>query len=921
MSKIKIYELAKELDKPSKDIVEFLNKKDVDAKTHMSTIEDSEADMVRKAFAPKADDAKAEAPKKKKIVQVFRPQNTQSGVRQGGKRQGQGRPVNGEKKDDKKENRNQNGTRNSKPQGGRKEVRDERPSQPIRPRPDRIRQQVQQMHEAEAAAAAEKKRQEQEKKEQERRENRSQGNRENRDDRRDNRGQGGRDDRRDNRGQGGRDDRRDNRGQGGRDDRRDNRGQSGRDDRRDNRGRDDRRDNRGQSGRDDRRDNRDDRRDNRGRDDRRDNRKSSPVIPEPIVEGQKPQRNKGKGKDDFKKKDFHHDEDRVGKGKKGKNEPKTQLQKPEKKEQKQEEQIKSITIPEVLTIQELADKMKIVPSVIVKNLFMQGKIVTVNQEIDYETAEEIALEFDVLCEKEEVVDVIEELLKEDEEDESKMKKRPPVVCVMGHVDHGKTSLLDAIRKTNVIDREAGGITQHIGASVVEVNGEKITFLDTPGHEAFTAMRMRGASSTDIAILVVAADDGVMPQTVEAINHAKAAGVEIIVAVNKIDKPSANVERVKQELTEYELISEDWGGSTIFVPVSAKTGEGMEELMEMILLTAEVMELKANPNRRARGLVLEAELDKGRGPVATVLVQKGTLRVGDAIAAGSAHGKVRAMMDDKGRRVKEAGPSVPVEILGLNDVPNAGEVVVCCKNEKEARSFADTFIAQNKVKLLEDTKSKLSLDDLFTQIQEGNLKELNIIVKADVQGSVEAVKQSLLKLSNDEVVVKVIHGGVGAINESDVSLASASNAIIIGFNVRPDTTAKETADREGVDVRLYRVIYNAIEDVEAAMKGMLDPVFEEKVLGHAEVRQTFKASGVGTIAGSYVLDGLFERDCSVRLTRDGIVIFEGPLASLKRFKDDVKEVKAGYECGFVFANFNDIKEGDLVEAFKMVEVPR
>ena len=930
MSKIKIYELAKELDKPSKDIVEFLNKKDVDAKTHMSTIEDSEADMVRKAFAPKADDAKAEAPKKKKIVQVFRPQNTQSGVRQGGKRQGQGRPVNGEKKDDKKENRNQNGTRNSKPQSGRKEVRDERPSQPIRPRPDRIRQQVQQMHEAEAAAAAEKKRQEQEKKEQERRENRSQGNRENRDDRRDNRGQGGRDDRRDNRGrddrrdnrgQGGRDDRRDNRGQGGRDDRRDNRGQSGRDDRRDNRGRDDRRDNRGQGGRDDRRDNRDDRRDNRGRDDRRDNRKSSPVIPEPIVEGQKPQRNKGKGKDDFKKKDFHHDEDRVGKGKKGKNEPKTQLQKPEKKEQKQEEQIKSITIPEVLTIQELADKMKIVPSVIVKNLFMQGKIVTVNQEIDYETAEEIALEFDVLCEKEEVVDVIEELLKEDEEDESKMKKRPPVVCVMGHVDHGKTSLLDAIRKTNVIDREAGGITQHIGASVVEVNGEKITFLDTPGHEAFTAMRMRGASSTDIAILVVAADDGVMPQTVEAINHAKAAGVEIIVAVNKIDKPSANVERVKQELTEYELISEDWGGSTIFVPVSAKTGEGMEELMEMILLTAEVMELKANPNRRARGLVLEAELDKGRGPVATVLVQKGTLRVGDAIAAGSAHGKVRAMMDDKGRRVKEAGPSVPVEILGLNDVPNAGEVVVCCKNEKEARSFAETFIAQNKVKLLEDTKSKLSLDDLFTQIQEGNLKELNIIVKADVQGSVEAVKQSLLKLSNDEVVVKVIHGGVGAINESDVSLASASNAIIIGFNVRPDTTAKETADREGVDVRLYRVIYNAIEDVEAAMKGMLDPVFEEKVLGHAEVRQTFKASGVGTIAGSYVLDGLFERDCSVRLTRDGIVIFEGPLASLKRFKDDVKEVKAGYECGFVFANFNDIKEGDLVEAFKMVEVPR
>jgi translation initiation factor IF-2 len=640
------------------------------------------------------------------------------------------------------------------------------------------------------------------------------------------------------------------------------------------------------------------------------------------VEGQKPQRSKGKGKEDHKKKEYRREEeeDRNLKGKK-KNDTKQQFQKPQQREQKVEEEIKSIVIPEVLTIKELSDKMKIVPSVIVKKLFMQGKIVTVNQEIDYETAEGIALEFDVLCEKEEVVDVIEELLKEDEEDESTMKKRPPVVCVMGHVDHGKTSLLDAIRHTNVIDKEAGGITQHIGAYVVDVNGEKITFLDTPGHEAFTAMRMRGASSTDIAILVVAADDGVMPQTVEAINHAKAAGVEIVVAVNKIDKPSANIERVKQELTEYELIPEDWGGSTVFVPVSAKTGQGLEDLMEMIVLTAEVLELKANSDRRARGLVLEAQLDKGRGSVATVLVQKGILRVGDSIAAGSAYGKVRAMMDDKGRRVKEAGPSMPVEILGLNDVPNAGEVFVACENDKEARSFAETFISQSKAKLIEDTKSKLSLDDLFSQIQEGNLKELGIVVKADVQGSVEAMKQSLLKLTNEEVVVKIIHGGVGAINESDVSLASASNAIIIGFNVRPDATAKETADREGVDIRLYRVIYNAIEDVEAAMKGMLDPIFEEKVLGHAEVRQTFKASGVGTIAGSYVLDGTFERDCSVRLTRDGIVIFEGPLASLRRFKDDVKEVRAGYECGFVFANFNDIKEGDLVEAFKMVEIPR
>ena len=598
-----------------------------------------------------------------------------------------------------------------------------------------------------------------------------------------------------------------------------------------------------------------------------------------------------------------------------------EVKKPQVKEEKQEEQIKQIVIPEVLTIKELADKMKIVPSVNVKKLFMQGKIVTVNQEVDYETAEEIAMEFDVLCEKEEVVDVIEELLKEDEEDESLMVKRPPVVCVMGHVDHGKTSLLDAIRNSNVTGREAGGITQHIGASVVEINGEKITFLDTPGHEAFTAMRMRGANSTDIAILVVAADDGVMPQTIEAINHAKAAGIEIIVAINKIDKPSANVERVKQELTEYELIPEDWGGSTIFVPVSAHTHEGIQDLLEMILLTAEVMELKANPNRAARGLVIEAELDKGKGSVATVLVQKGTLHVGDAIAAGSAHGRVRAMMDDKGRRVKEAGPSQPVEILGLNDVPNAGEVFVGCESDKEARAFAETFISQNKVKLLEETKSKMSLDDLFNQIQEGNLKELDIVVKADVQGSVEAIKQSLLKLSNDEVVVKIIHGGVGAINESDVILASASNAIIIGFNVRPDATAKDIAEREGVDLRLYRVIYNAIEDVEAAMKGMLDPVFEEKVLGHAEVRQTFKASGVGTIAGAYVLDGIFERNCSVRLIRDGIVVFDGPLASLKRFKDDVKEVRTGYECGLVFENYNDIKEGDQVEAYKMVETER
>ncbi|MGN0276510.1 MAG: translation initiation factor IF-2 [Hominisplanchenecus sp.] len=595
--------------------------------------------------------------------------------------------------------------------------------------------------------------------------------------------------------------------------------------------------------------------------------------------------------------------------------------KPAPVQEKKEDEIRTITLPETMTIKELADAMKVQAAAIVKKLFLEGMMVTVNQEIDFEKAEEIALEYNCIAEKEEKVDVIEELLREDEENEDEMVSRPPVVCVMGHVDHGKTSLLDAIRHTHVIAKEAGGITQHIGAYVVEIDGQKITFLDTPGHEAFTAMRMRGANATDIAILVVAADDGVMPQTVEAINHAKAANTEIIVAINKIDKPSANIDRVKQELSEYGLIPEDWGGSTIFVPVSAHTHEGIDTLLEMILLTAEVGELKANPNRSARGLVIEAELDKGKGPVATVLVQKGTLHVGDPIACGASYGKVRAMMDDKGRRVKEAAPSTPVEILGLSDVPNAGEIFVVCENDKEARSFAETFVSQGREKLLEETRSRMSLDDLFSQIQAGDLKELNIIVKADVQGSVEAVKQSLLKLSNEEVVVKIIHGGVGAINESDVSLASASNAIIIGFNVRPDATAKATAEREGVDVRLYRVIYDAIADVEAAMKGMLDPVFEEKVIGHAEVRQLFKASGVGTIAGSYVLDGTFQRGCSVRISREGKQIFEGALASLKRFKDDVKEVRAGYECGLVFEKFNDLQELDQVEAYIMVEVPR
>ncbi len=858
MTKLRVHELAKELGMENKELMDVLAKKHVEVKSHMSSLSDEVVEELRGARAGKTGAGAEDAPKKKNIVQVFRPQNSKSGNRRpSGARQGNGQ--NG-----------QGAARSERPAGGRNGQRPASGSNGSRQdRPVRGPQ-----------ANGENRRPQ---------EGRPSGNRRSEDGQRN----GFRQDRPDSR----RNDRNDRNGQ---------RPASG--------------PNNGQRGN---RRPEDGQRNGQRPDSRRNDRNDRNSIASPLVEQQKPQRNKAKDKEkDYKKKE-NREEGFESKGKKGrKQKPVTEVQRPQPKpEVKKEEEIKQITIPEVLTIQELADKMKVVPSVIIKKLFMQGKIVTVNQEIDFETAEEIAMEFEILCEKEEVVDVIEELLKEDEEDEATMVKRPPVVCVMGHVDHGKTSLLDAIRDTSVTDREAGGITQHIGASVVEINGEKITFLDTPGHEAFTAMRMRGANSTDIAILVVAADDGVMPQTVEAINHAKAAGIEIIVAINKIDKPSANIERVKQELTEYELIPEDWGGSTIFVPVSAHTKEGIQDLLEMVLLTAEVMELKANPNRVARGLVIEAELDKGKGSVATVLVQKGTLHVGDAIAAGSAHGKVRAMMDDRGRRVKEAGPSQPVEILGLNEVPQAGEVFVGCSSEKEARNFAETFISQHRVKMLEETKSKMSLDDLFNQIQEGNLKELNIVVKADVQGSVEAIKQSLVKLSNEEVVIKIIHGGVGAINESDVILASASNAIIIGFNVRPDATAKDIADREGVDLRLYRVIYNAIEDVEAAMKGMLDPVFEEKVLGHAEVRQTFKASGVGTIAGSYVQDGTFERNCSVRLTRDGIVIFDGPLASLKRFKDDVKEVRAGYECGFVFENYNDIKEGDLVEAYKMVEVER
>ena len=904
---MRVYELSKEINVPNKELVEYLSKSNSDIKTHSSSVSDAEAESARKYFAkgrntsetkeqapktetPKTETPKTETPKtetaagtdaskdaapKKKIFASYNPQNS-------GRKEVRDQRRTGDRRDGRPGDRRDNKVRPDGRPVERIRPRDnakpgERPSDRVRPdgtmvdrkpRPD--------------ARPAERR-------------------------------QDGRPD--DNRRQDGRPG--DNRRQDGRPG--DNRRQDGRSG--DNRRQDGRFADRRQDGRNQDRNAAPDNRRTGGNDRnnfRKDDRNSGFDGGEAIKEREaKEQRNRDR--ENRKKDNSSYDKTERMENTKALEKNMNKVKQQQKKAE--EETIRTLTLPDTLTVKELADMMKIAPAALVKKLFLQGTVVTINQEIDFDTAEEIALEYNCICEHEVKVDVIEELLKEEEDDPSTLVPRPPVVCVMGHVDHGKTSLLDAIRSTHVTSREAGGITQHIGAYTVEAHGQQITFLDTPGHEAFTAMRMRGAKSTDIAILVVAADDGVMPQTVEAINHAKAAGIEIVVAINKIDKPSANIERVKQELVEYELIPEDWGGSTIFCPVSAHTGEGIDNLLDMLLLTAEILELKANPNRRARGLVLEGRLDKGKGPVATMLVQKGTLHVGDHIAVGSCHGKIRAMVDDKGKRIQQAGPSIPVEILGLNDVPNAGDVFVSPETEKEARSFAETFIREGREKLLEETKSKMSLDDLFSQIQAGNLKELHIIVKADVQGSVEAVKQSLMKLSNDEVVVKVIHAGVGAINESDVILASASNAIIIGFNVRPDNQAKAVADAENVDLRLYRVIYQAIEDVEAAMKGMLDPKYEEKVIGHAEVRQTYKASDVGTIAGSYVLDGVLTRGCSVRLMRGDDMIYDGPLASLKRFKDDAKEVKEGYECGCVLEKFNDIMEGDILEAYTMVEIPR
>ena len=888
MAKIRVYELAKSLNKDSKEIIEVLKKNGIEVKNHMSSVSDEDAQKVKDRFSGKVSVKKPE--EKPAVPAAGKPEGAQNAVPakqkpvrsqegESGKSQGERRDFNG--------NRPQ-GDRNNRPQRERRDFNGNRPQGDRNNRPQGERRDFNG--------------------------NRSQGDR-------NNRPQGERRDFNGNRPQGDRN----NRPQGERRDFNGNRPQGDRN----NRPQGERRDFNGNRTQGDR--------NNRPQGERRDfgsnrggRREEKISIPAPMdrasmdrdrMDRHKDKRERDKSSlyedGDSRKKNRKKDEHFTVKGTKPVKKPVTK-QKPKEPE---EPVIRNIELPEVLTVQELADKVKTPVSQLIKKLFLAGEMVTVNTDLEFEKAAEIALEYNCIAEEEVKVDVIEEMLKEEEEDEALMSERPPVVCVMGHVDHGKTSLLDAIRETSVTSGEAGGITQHIGAYTVDVNGQQITFLDTPGHEAFTAMRMRGAQSTDIAILVVAADDGVMPQTVEAINHAKAAGIEIIVAVNKIDKESANVERVKQELVEYELIAEDWGGSTVFCPVSAHTKEGIENLLEMILLTAEVLELKANPNRKARGIVIEAELDKGRGPVATVLVQKGTLKIGDSIAVGSSFGRVRAMLNDKGQNVKEAGPSQPVEILGLNGVPAAGEIFVATKNEKEARSMAETYIACDKEKLLAETKAKMSLDDLFSQIQAGNVKELNLVVKADVQGSVEAVKQSLLKLSNEEVVIKVIHAGVGAINESDVILASASNAIIIGFNVRPDVQAKDVAEREKVDLRLYKVIYNAIEDIESAMKGMLDPIFEEQVTGHLVIRQTFKASGVGTIAGSFVLDGVIRRSSSVRITRDGEQIYEGPLASLKRFKDDVKEVKNGFECGIVLENFNDLKEDDQIEAYEMVEVPR
>ena len=583
-----------------------------------------------------------------------------------------------------------------------------------------------------------------------------------------------------------------------------------------------------------------------------------------------------------------------------------------------------IEVEDVLTVKELGEELDVKPNKLITELINMGTMATINQDLDMETMEELAEKYGYQIKEvagEEDEDDIYGLVNDYEDKEEDLELRPPVVTVMGHVDHGKTTLLDAIRKTSVTEDEAGGITQHIGAYQVEVNGEKVTFLDTPGHEAFTSMRARGAQATDVAIIIVAADDGVMPQTVEAINHAQAADVPIIVAVNKIDKPNAQPEKVKQELTEHGLVVEEWGGDTVTVPISALKQQNLDELLEMILLTSEMEELKANPNRPANGVIVEAELDRGRGPVATVLVKNGTLKVGDQIVVGSAHGRVRAMIDDHGNRIESAGPAMPVEVLGLSDVPSAGDILEVMSDGSKARDIAEEREEEKRARELVDHKTAVNLDDLFEQIQQGEIKDLNIVIKADVQGSIEALKESLLDLSTDEVQVNVVHGGVGGITETDVMLASASNAIILGFNVRPGTNARKTAEKENIDIRTYRVIYRAIEDVRKAMEGLLDPDYKEVVIGEVEVRDTFKVPDVGMIAGSYVTDGKVKRDAELRLLRDGKIIHEGKISSLKRFKNDVKVVKEGYECGIGIEDYNDLKVGDIMEVYEYEEVKR
>ena len=989
MAKIKVHELAKELELQSKDILNFLQEKGIEAKAAQSSLEEDAATLVRNSLGQKkataAPAVEKEAPakaentkpveekaqeetkspeetkKKKKIIFVSNPQNSKMpGQRQGGQN-GQGqRNAGGQRPNQGQNNRYQNNGYQNNSYNNR--VQAQTPVRPIKPltppsptpsvamvpgnkgqQPAKkpvnntaatqapVKEQAAQNTNTAAAQARPA----------DRPAERPQNN--NRDNRQGGYGQNNYGQNRDNRGQ-------NDRGQGGYN--RDNR-DGNRDNRQGGYGQGNRQGgqnaNRGgmgngrpqgggfnrqgrpgmEGGQGDRRNNGNGERGygNNGRDQRGnggsgnrfgDNRQNKGFAPEPAGkdiekkrEDEKRRFSQEKDNKRSKKDHIYEDEDAL------KNKPGRFIKPEKKKEEVQEEQIKVIVLPESITIKELAEKMKLQPAAIIKKLFLEGKIVTVNQEISYEDAENIAMEYDILCEKEVKVDVIEELLKEDEEDEADLVERPPVICVMGHVDHGKTSILDRIRNAHVTDTEAGGITQHIGAYQVEYEGKKITFLDTPGHEAFTAMRARGANVTDIAILVVAADDGIMPQTIESINHAKAAGVSIIVAINKMDKEGADPDRVKQQLTEQSLVVEEWGGDVIAVPVSAKTGMGIDELLENILLVAEVKELKANPDRLARGTVVEARLDKGKGPVATLLVQNGTLKSGDVIIAGTSVGRIRTMTNDKGRSIKEAGPSTPVEITGLGEVPSAGDVFNAVADEKLARELVEQRKHEAKEEQFQQHQ-KVTLDNLFSQIAEGEMKELPIIVKADVQGSVEAVKQSLEKLSNDEVRVKVIHGGVGAVSESDVMLANASNAIIVGFNVRPDPVAKQNAEQSGVDIRLYRIIYDAIEEITDAMKGMLAPKYREVETARIEVRQVYKISNVGTVAGSYVLDGKVGRNNEIRVVRDGIVIAEDKMSSLKRFKDDAKEVAAGFECGITLEKFTDIKEGDIFEAFYMEE---